>query len=80
MYTYCIDKHKYNNVMYMHICAHIACDLQAIMLRWPSSNPVEILFIKSIALRGYVESNLIGAPVSILGHLGVFWDSMLMYF
>ena len=58
MCTYCIDQHKYNNV--------IAYDLQAIMLRWPSNNPVEILFVKSIVLRGYAESKMIDAPVSIL--------------
>ena len=55
---YCIDQHRYNNV--------IAYDLQAIMLRWPSNNPVEILFFKSIVLRGYAESKMIDAPVSIL--------------
>ena len=44
----------------------IAYDLQAIMLRWPSNNPVEILFVKSIVLRGYAESKTINAPVSIL--------------
>ena len=58
MYTYCIDQHRYITV--------IAYDLQAIMLRWPSNNPVEVLFIKSIVLRGYAESKMIDAPVSIL--------------
>ena len=58
MCTYCIDQHKYNNA--------IAYDLQAIMLRCPSNNPVEVLFIKSIVLRGYAESKMIDAPVSIL--------------
>ena len=58
MCTKCIEQHKYNNV--------IAYDLQAIMLRWPSNNPVEVLFIKSIVLRGYAESKRIDAPVSIL--------------
>ena len=48
MYTYCIDQHRYNNV--------IAYDLQAIMLRWPSNNPVEILFIESIILEGHAEA------------------------
>ena len=57
MYTYCIDQ-QYNNV--------IAYDLQAIMLRWPSNNPVAVLFIKSIVLRGYAESKMIDAPVSLL--------------
>ena len=52
--------------MYMCIYTCIACDLQAIMLRWSSNNPVEILFVKSIALRGYAESKMIDAPVSIL--------------
>ena len=59
MYTYCIDQHMIcNNV--------IAYDLQAIMLRWPSNNPVEVLFIKCIVLRGYAESKMIHSPVSIL--------------
>ena len=40
--------------------------LQAIVLRWPLNNPVEVLFIKSIVLRGYAESKMIDAPVSIL--------------
>ena len=44
----------------------IARDLQAIMLRWPSNNPVEILFVKSIVLRGYAEIKMIDAPVSML--------------
>ena len=52
--------------MYMCIYKHIACDLQAIMLRWPSNNPVEILFVKSIVLRGYAEIKMIDAPVSML--------------
>ena len=51
------------NTTMLCICA---CDLQAIMLRWPSNNPVEILFVKSIVLRGYAESKMIDAPVSIL--------------
>ena len=50
----------------MCVHTHIACDLQAIMLRWPSSNAVEILFVKSIVLRGYAESKMIDAPVSML--------------
>ena len=58
MYTYCTDQHKYNNV--------IAYDLQAIIFRWLSNNPVEVLFMKSIVLRGYAESKMIDAPVSIL--------------
>ena len=52
--------------MYMCIYSHIARDLQAIMLRWPSNNPVEILFVKSIVLRGYAEIKMIDAPVSML--------------
>ena len=52
--------------MYMCISTHIARDLQAIMLRWPSNNPVEILFVKSIVLRGYAEIKMIDAPVSML--------------
>ena len=36
------------------------------MLRWPLNNPVEVLFIKSFVLRGYAESKMIDAPVSIL--------------
>ena len=59
MYTYFIDQHhKYSNV--------IAYDLQAIILRWPSNNPVEVLFIKSIVLRGYSQSKTTDAPVSLL--------------
>ena len=52
----------------MYICryTHIARDLQAIMLRWPSNNPVEILFVKSIVLRGYAEIKMIDAPVCML--------------
>ena len=52
--------------MYMCIYTRIARDLQAIMLRWPSNNPVEILFVKSIVLRGYAEIKMIDAPVSML--------------
>ena len=58
MCTYCIDQHRYNNV--------IAYDLQAIMLRWPLNNPVEVLVIESIVLGGYAESKMIDVPVSIL--------------
>ena len=36
------------------------------MLRWPSNNPVEILLFKSVVLKGYAESKMIDAPVSIL--------------
>ena len=58
MCTYCIDQHRYINV--------IAYDLQAIMLRWSSNNPVDILFVKSIVLRGNAESKMIDASVSML--------------
>ena len=62
MYTFCRDQHKYSNV--------IAYDLQAIILRWPSNNPVEVLFMKFIVLRGYPQSKTItssiDAPVSLL--------------
>ena len=44
----------------------MAYDLQAIMLRWPLNNTVELLVIESIVLRGYAESKTINAPVSIL--------------
>ena len=58
------------NTTILCICAYIytyiACDLQAIMLRWPSNNPVEILFVKSIVLRGNAESKMIDASVSML--------------
>ena len=60
MCTYCIGQHKYNVVAY---------ELQAIMLRWPSNNPVEVLFMKSIVLRGYSRSKMIDAPVSVLRQL-----------
>ena len=36
------------------------------MLRWPSNNPVDILFVKSIVLRKYAESKVIDASVSML--------------
>ena len=36
------------------------------MLRWPLDNPVEVLFINSMVLRGYAESKMIDAPVCIL--------------
>ena len=58
MCTHCIDQHRYINV--------IAYYLQAIMLRWPLNNPVEVLVIESIVLRGYAESKMIDAPVSML--------------
>ena len=58
MYAYCMDQHKYSNV--------IAHDLQAIILRWSPNNPVEVLFIKSMVLRGDSQSKMMNAPVSLL--------------
>ena len=58
VYTNCTDQHKYNN--------SIAYDLQAKTLRRPSDSLLEVLFIKSIVLRVFVESKMIDAPVSIL--------------
>ena len=40
--------------------------LQAIALSWPLNNPVEVLVIKALVLRGYAGSKILDAPVSIL--------------
>ena len=44
------------SILWHCICRHVAHDLQAIMLRWTSNNPVERLFWKSIAPRGCAEA------------------------
>ena len=61
MHTYRIDEHQYSNV--------IAYNLQAMIVRWPSNNPVQGFFIKSIVLSGHSQSKMIDAPVSLLPQL-----------